>query len=374
MPIHFNSSRWDEIRRTYELWWNRKLDRPLMNIKIFDAYTPDRPPPKAPLLGQGNCHDFSMSAEEVIDAIDYQLQKIEYLGDSFPCFNLDVFGPGILSAFCGAQLDNSSGRVWFFAESHLPIEEIHIKYDRENRWVKRIKDIYRAGNERWKGQVLMGMLDLGGNLDIAAIFRTSEELLTDLYDNPEEVLRLCTEIQAAWHEAYQDFNSLLRPVNPGYSDWDGLYSATPSYVLQSDFSYMIGPGMFARFVLPSIERDCELLDHTIYHLDGVGQIPHLDMLLDIENLDAVQWVYGVNAWAYGDGKPSAPHWIDLYKRIEAAGKGIHVLGSADDFFAVYEEVKNYLYYRADFSQKDRRTAEKLAAAGNESPRGGLPRV
>jgi 5-methyltetrahydrofolate--homocysteine methyltransferase len=359
MPIHFDPSRWDEIRRTHELWWNRTLDRPLMNIKILDAYVPDRPPPKAPFPGQGNCHDFSVSPEEVVDAVDYQLQRIEYLGDSFPYFNFDIFGPGILSAFCGSKLDNTSGRVWFFTESHPPIEEIHLKYDRENRWVTRIKDIYRAGNERWKGRVLMGMPDLGANLDIAAIFRSSEALLTDLYDSPEEVLRLCGEIQTAWHEAYRDFDALLRPVNPGCSDWDGLYSAAPSYVLQSDFSYMIGPEMFERFVLPSIRRDCELLEHTIYHLDGVGQIPHLDKLLALEDLDAVQWVYG-------EGKPAARHWIDLYKRIETAGKGIHVVGGADDFFAVYDQVKQYLYYNAGFLQKDRGTAEKLAAAGKST--------
>jgi 5-methyltetrahydrofolate--homocysteine methyltransferase len=357
MPIHFDPSRWEELRRIYDLWWNRRLDRPLMNIKILDAYTPDRPPPKVPLLGQANCHDLSIPAEEVVDAVDYHLQKIEYLGDSFPYFNFDAFGPGVLSAFCGAVLDNSSGRVWFSAEPHPPIEEIHIKYDRENKWAKRIRDIYRAGNERWKGQVLMGMPDLGGNLDIAAVFRTSEELLTDLYDSPEEVLRLCAEIQTAWYEAYRDFNSLLLPVNPGCSDWSGLYSAGPSYVLQSDFSYMIGPDMFERFVLPSLQRDCELLDHTIYHLDGVGQIPHLDMLLGLENLDAVQWVYGA-------GQPTAPHWIDLYKRIEAAGKGIQVVGDADDFFAVYGQVKNHLYYNAGFSLKERAVAEKLAEMGN----------
>jgi 5-methyltetrahydrofolate--homocysteine methyltransferase len=326
-----------------------------MNIKISDAYTPDRNEPRAPLLSQAVCNDLSIPAEDIVDAIDYQLQKIEYLGDSFPYFNFDAFGPGVVSAFCGAVLDNSSGRVWFSAESLLPIEEIHVAYDPENKWAKRIKDIYRAGNEKWKGQVLLGIPDMGGILDIAAIFRTSEELLMDLYDSPDEVLRLCAEIQTAWHEAYRDLASV--PGNPGYSDWDGLYSATPCYVLQSDFSYMISPGMFETFALPYLEKDCDILDHTIYHLDGMGQIPHLDKLLSIENLDAVQWVYG-------DGKPAAPHWLDLYKQIEAAKKGIHVIGSADDFLAVYSQVKNYLYYNAAFLQKDRPAAEKLLAAAS----------
>jgi 5-methyltetrahydrofolate--homocysteine methyltransferase len=352
MPIHFDASRWDAIRETYDLWWNRKLERPLLNIQIPNAYIPDVPFPKAPFLDQANCDDFGYSPEEIIEAVDYHLQKAEFLGDSFPYFNLSVFGPGVLAALCGAILDNSSGRVWFSVDRVLPIEEIHVKYNPENKWAKRIKDIYRAGNTKWKGQVIMGMPDLGGNLDVAATFRSSERLLIDLCDNPEEVLRLCKEVEAAWYDAYWDFHSVLAASSPGFSDWDGLYSATPSYVLQSDFSYMIGPDMFRTFALPFLKKDCETLDHTIYHLDGVGEIPHLDMLLSIDELDAVQWVFG-------DGKPGPTHWIDLYKRIEKAGKGIHVTGGADDFIEVHSQVKQSLYYKGSFANKDRAKADKL---------------
>jgi 5-methyltetrahydrofolate--homocysteine methyltransferase len=356
VSIHFDPSRWDEIRNTYDLWWNHKLDRPLMNIRIIDAYESDRPKPKAPLLSQENCNDFSISPEDIIDGIDYYLEHMKFLGDAYPHFNFDVFGPGILSAFCGAVLDNSSGQVWFSVGTKKPIEETFVKYDYENKWVRRIKDIYAAGMEKWKGQVLLGMPDLGGILDVAAVFRTTEGLLTDLLDSPAEVIRLCTEIQTAWYEAYEDLSSALRPVNPGYSDWSLLYSETPTYILQSDFSYMISPAMFDEFILPFLKKDCETLGHSIYHLDGVGQILHLDSLLSLENLDAVQWIYGA-------GKPTARHWIDLYKRIEAVNKGIQVIGDEDDFMAVYSAVKKNLYYIGHFTQNDHVSAEKLAALG-----------
>jgi 5-methyltetrahydrofolate--homocysteine methyltransferase len=356
MPVHFDLSRWDEIRKTYNLWWNHKLDRPLMNIKIIDAYEPDRLEPRAPLLSQENCHDLSISPENIINGIDYHLQGMRFLGDSYPSFNFDVFGPGVLAAFCGAQLDNSTGRVWFFTDTQKPVEETFVMYNRENKWVKRIKDIYAAGMEKWKGQVLLGMPDLGGILDIAAIFRTTEGLLMDLLDNPEEVIRLCSEIQTAWYEAYRDLNSVLQPVNPGYSDWSLLYSETPTYILQSDFSYMISPAMFNEFTLPFLKKDCGVLDHSIYHLDGVGQIPHLDSLCSIEDLDAIQWIYG-------SGKSTARHWIDLYQRIETANKGIQVVGDMDDFMAVYSVIKKNLYYSGYFTQNEHAAAEKAAAVG-----------
>ena len=76
------------------------------------------------------------------------------------------------------------------------------------------------------------------------------------------------------------------------------------------------------------------------------------MLLSIDKLNAIQWVYG-------DGKPGAGHWIDTYKSIEESGKGIHVLGNPDKFLEVYSQVKKGLFYSHWFSQKDREAAQKI---------------
>lgn len=339
--IHFSEERWAKIRKTYDAWWNGTLTRPLIKSPVR-CYDPGRPAPKAPLLAQDNCHDFSYTPEEIVDALDYELSQFEFMGDAFPVINFDSFGPGVLAAFCGAKLDNSSGRVWFFPEENLPIDKIHIQYDPENPWVKRIKAIYKAGLDRWEGNVLLGMPDLGGVMDVIATFRGSEELLIDLYDAPEEVHRLREETYTAWMEAYHDLEKTLAG-NPGYSDWDGLYSQTPSYVLQSDFCYMIGTSMFDEFVLPDIEKACRDLDHTIYHLDGIGELKHLDHLLALPELHAVQWVYG-------DGQPGARHWIEVYQKIAAANKGIHMIGGREDLEIIQKAVPNGRFYSI-FSEK-----------------------
>ena len=43
------------------------------------------------------------------------------------------------------------------------------------------------------------------------------------------------------------------------------------------------------------------------------------MLLALPRLKAVQWVYG-------DGKPSARHWMEVYQKIARAGKRNFVIG------------------------------------------------
>jgi 5-methyltetrahydrofolate--homocysteine methyltransferase len=316
MPINFTPERWQIIKHTYDAWWRGELERPIIPV-ILRGRDPGRPKPAAPLLTQATCADFSWSADELVDRIDYELASYTFLGDAYPWVNLDCFGPGVLAAMIGARLDNSSGRVWFWPPADLPIQEIHLVFDPENRWLKRIKEICNAAMKRWQGQVLVGMADLGGNLDIVATFGTTEKLLMDLIDNPEEVERLTWEAHTCWHQAYASINDVLQSINPGYSDWSGIFSDRPSYMLQCDISYMISPKMFGRFVLPELQATCKRLPRSFYHLDGVGQIPHLDQLLSIPELDGVQWIHG-------DGKPDCSHWPELYQKIHAAGKRIQL--------------------------------------------------
>ncbi len=316
MPIDFNKERWVSIRESYGKWWAGTLDRPIVPV-VLEGVEPGRRCPSTPLLTQATCADLSIPATDLVDRIDYELSKQKYLGDAFPFVNLDSFGPGVVAAFLGARLDNSTGRVWYHADPMVPIQALHFEYNPDNQWLIRVQEICQAAMERWQGQVLVGMPDLGGVLDILSTFRPSEQLLFDLYDHPKEIKRLTWEIHDLWFRFYQAINEVLQPVNPGFSDWAKIYSSTPSYVPQCDFSYMIGPDMFREFVLPELSATCHRLDHTIYHLDGVGELPHLDAILEIEALDAVQWVPG-------DGKPDQSHWPDLYRRFHDAGKNTQV--------------------------------------------------
>ena len=352
MAVHFTPEQMEQTAHAHERWWKGELDRPLMKVIVSDAY--DAPACSIPVLSQRNCSDFSISPEEVIDGLDNWLSRQEFLGDAFPMVNFDAFGPGVLAAFCGARLDNSSGGVWFFPKEELEIEEIHVKYDPQNEYVQRIKAIYRAGLEKWNGSVIMGLPDLGGVMDVAATFRGSENLLMDLYDCPEEVERLNAEIQQAWYEAYEDFMQVLKPQKYN-TNWAGILSKDPSYVIQCDFSYMIGNPMFKDFVLETLRKDTKCLTNTIYHLDGIGELNHLDDILSLKDLNAVQWVFG-------DGKPPAECWLDVYRRILAAGKQIQICGTPESYLKVIAELHGTPYAAHWLSKKEMALAQQLVEA------------
>jgi 5-methyltetrahydrofolate--homocysteine methyltransferase len=176
-----------------------------------------------------------------------------------------------------------------------------------------MKDIYKTAIERWQGNVQLDMTDLGGNLDIVSTFRPAEKLLLDLYDHPDEVKRLLWEAHHAWHVAFNDLSELLKPTNPGHTAWASIFSDEPYYMLQCDFCYMIGPDMFDEFVKPELDATCKLVSRPFYHLDGPGQIPHLDSLLQIPELKGIQWVPG-------SGSKSESEWPEIHRKIRDADK------------------------------------------------------
>ena len=313
----FDSSAWDRVRRTAQQWWDGKLGRPLVQVRLAGVDA-GRVEPGLPGRGFTAFYGMDVSAEAIVDRWDYELGTVLYLGDAFPTA-WPNFGPGVLACGLGAEMRLGKDTVWFHPASEQDIESLTFAFDPSNDRMRRIESIVRAACERWQGRVQVGSTDLGGNLDILSTFRPSERLLLDLYDHPDHVKRLTWEAHRAWWEAFEHFDNMLRPVNPGYTTWAPVYSKTPFYMLQCDFCYMIGPDMFDEFVKPELAASAARLGHAFYHLDGPGELPHLDSLLDIDALDGVQWVSG-------DGQPGLDAWPEVYRSIHRAGKRIHLYG------------------------------------------------
>ena len=326
MAIDFGPGRWQRIRQTYEAFWQGTLTRPVVPVRLAGR-DPSRRCPDAPPLNQGMALDFSIPAEAIADRMAYELSCYTYLGDAFPVVNFDAFGPGALAALCGATPRlSATGNIWFQAPER-PLKELHIQLDTGCAYAQRMAEVYGALLRRFQGQVLLTMVDLGGTMDLVACMRGSQNLLLDLYDAPEEVLRLREEAHQAWWQAYDFINGILQPRNPGYSDWSQLFYPQPGYILQCDFAYMIGPDMFQEYVLEELRRSTERLSHSFYHLDGVGQLPHLDALLSLPRLQGIQWVPG-------DGQPPQRDWPEVYRKVSAAGARVQLIHGRDNLEAI----------------------------------------
>jgi hypothetical protein len=319
MPaLNFNEQDWERVERDTMAWWAGELDRPLVWLAATDP------------LPQGKPHRFlsnyplDMPVEELIDLYEPFLEATRYYADAFPWWWIN-FGPGIVAGFLGSDVHSvttPSETVWFTPSTTVTIEALDLEYDPENLWWKRVQALTAAIVERYEGQLAVSHTDLGGNLDILASFRESEGVLFDLIDHPEHVERLVARITELWLRYYEELDALVRPACRGTSCWTPIWSTGKTYMLQSDFSYMISPAMFERFVLPDLIACCGFLDHGFYHLDGKGQIPHLDMLLSMSRLRGIQWIPG-------DGQPPPDKWLSLLQRIRDGGKLCQVFVSPE---------------------------------------------
>jgi hypothetical protein len=329
MDIDFDTAGWDRIRETSARWWAGELKRPLLYITRKDR-DPGRQEPALPWKKYAAAYDFSVSAEAIIDRFDYEISRLRFFGDAFPHF-WPNFGAGVIAAFLGAHLESREETCWFLPDRRQEAGEIEFRFDPENTWYRRVSDLCLAAMGCWDGMVQVAMTDLGGNLDIISTFRPGEQLLLDLYDHPEDIKWLTWKANEVWWSYFDALNTMLRPVNPGYTSWTPIFSNAPFYMLQCDFCYMIGPDMFDEFAKPELAASCRRLDHPFYHLDGPGQLAHLDSILSIPELKGVQWIPGAGAL-------DITRWPEVFTKIRDAGKFIQFFGDIRDLDVIIEQL------------------------------------
>ncbi|MBN1264947.1 MAG: hypothetical protein JXA25_05595 [Anaerolineales bacterium] len=311
MKGSFSAQDWERIRRDWGRWWHFDLDRPMVVIERLDGY--DIAPELIPeIVPHAIEIPLETTPEQTVKFYDDMISRTRYYGDAFPRWYPD-FGPGIVAAFLGAEPSVVDHSVWYEPEAGLSICDLQPRFDPKNPWWQRVLALTETAAAHWKQDVVVGYVDLGGNLDILTSLLNSEELLLGLIQQPDEVLRVTSRITEAWLACFNRLDAVISPAGAGSTAWAQMWAPGSFYMLQSDFSIMISPQMFEQYVLPDIAACSERMDHAFYHLDGPGAIRHLDMLLSLDSLQGIQWIPGA-------GAPPPEKWLPELKRIRDAGK------------------------------------------------------
>jgi hypothetical protein len=101
--------------------------------------------------------------------------------------------------------------------------------------------------------------------------------------------------------------------------------------MQCDLSVMISPPAFDRYIFPEIKNQSKWLEYPLYHFDGMEQRRHLDKLLSIKELKAIQWTCV-------EGQPPVLEFIPALKKIQEAGKGIVILVKPGEVEPLLEQI------------------------------------
>jgi hypothetical protein len=307
LPPHL----WANTKEIWTTWWSGELERPLVVFFPPEFKQNKKKLPAYPGWGESA---IAMPLDRILSDQQALLQAANFPGDGWPRFWPD-FGPGVVAAFLGATLHAAPDTVWFGEPPYPPLEAIDLRYNPDNIWWQRVLMLTRAAVARWGAAVQVAYTDLGGNLDVLASLRGTQNLLYDMMDQPELVAEKAAQLTPIMQRYFLELERVIADGSDenGRSAWAQIWAPGPTYMLQSDISYMISPEMFAQFVLPDLESWCDFLAYPFYHLDGKGQIRHLEMLLGIEKLRGIQWIPG-------DGAPPPEAWLPLLKRIRDGGK------------------------------------------------------
>jgi len=320
---------WDKTQQRFAGWLaGEAFARPLIQVTAPRRGTTG----SSSWTGWNFVHD-PEHPEKAIEAFEQRCRITYFGGEAFPNLWINM-GPGCLAAYLDCEPLILPGTVWF-REANLSWDEIlQVQLDPENEWWRRTRDFTHLACQYGAGKFFVGVTDLNAVLNVIAFLRGNERLLVDLIENPNQVKQACQHILDLWFACYDELLGITRRCGEGCSTWMGLWFPGRGSDVQCDFSAMISPAMFEEFVVPHLQEQCRRLDHSIYHWDGPGQIPHLDLLLDIPELDGIQWVPGA-----GNPPVGSPKWFDLYKRIQAKGKLLVLQGMArQDVQRVLEEL------------------------------------
>jgi hypothetical protein len=100
-------------------------------------------------------------------------------------------------------------------------------------------------------------------------------------------------------------------------------------VSECDFHVLIGPQQFERLFLPDIARRAATAGRAAFHLDGPDATRHIDALLDVPEIQAIQFTPGA-------GTPSALVWVDMFRKIQQKNRSLLVFCPADEVLPLCE--------------------------------------
>ncbi len=255
--------------------------------------------------------------QTVLSRVEAQTEATIFYGDALP-YHFVNLGPGALAAFMGCRSVLQSNTIWQepLIEDWASAPPLVLHED-SPMW-QTAQALTRGSVSAAQGRWITSFTDIGGAMDITSYFRTPEKLCFDLIEHPAEVQKAEAAILKVWFQVYDCLELLVQAFWGGACAWNGLWHAGRTYTPQCDFSCMIGPPMFKQFVLPILQRQAAALDVVTYHLDGPGAIRHLDALLTVPNLRAIQWIPG-------DGQSYlVSDWLDLYRNILDGGRNIQM--------------------------------------------------
>ena len=301
----------EETKQRYINWWNHKG----IILNMWEHFQ-EGVQPHAEIMPPAPAKDLSQKwfdPQWRAEYLDWYVAHSSLKADILPVANTQL-GPGSLAAILGGVFEGGEDTIWIHPNPDFTVE---IVFNPEHpNWILH-KELLKACKAKANGHYFVGMPDLMEGLDVLAALKGTDRVLLDTVMQPEILEQQMQQINDIYFKVFDELYDIIREGDEMAFCYFSSWAPGKMSKLQSDISTMISQDDYRRFVQPFIREQCQKIDYTLYHLDGVGAMHHLPALLEIEELNAIQWTPGV-----GEPQGGSPKWYDLYKKILAGGKSV----------------------------------------------------
>ena len=301
----------EETKQRYINWWNHKG----IILNMWEHFQ-EGVQPHAEIVPPAPAKDLSQKwfdPQWRAEYLDWYVAHSSLKADILPVANTQL-GPGSLAAILGGVFEGGEDTIWIHPNPDFT-DEIVFNPEHPN-WILH-KELLKACKAKANGHYFVGMPDLMEGLDVLAALKGTDRVLLDTVMQPEILEQQMQQINDIYFKVLDELYDIIREGDEMAFCYFSSWAPGKMSKLQSDISTMISQDDYRRFVQPFIREQCQKIDYTLYHLDGVGAMHHLPALLEIEELNAIQWTPGV-----GEPQGGSPKWYDLYKKILAGGKSV----------------------------------------------------
>ncbi|MEX0777905.1 MAG: hypothetical protein WD042_19560 [Phycisphaeraceae bacterium] len=297
----------------FEAWWHgRVLDRPPVTIYVKPAV--DR---RRVAKSHATLRDRWLDVDYQLDRFEAEYEASTYLAETFPIFFPNI-GPEICATVFGCELEFSEHSSWAQPIASSCRQILDIEPNLDNQYWNTIRQLTQRSLARGKGRWITAITDLHTNGDLLASLLDPQELCVEMADDAASVRAACDYVTRSFGLMYDDLWAPIAATGSPCTSWTRTMHQGRYYPVSCDFLCMISPEMARDAIMPSIIEETRFLERSIFHLDGPNALKHLDALLAIPTLHAVQWLYGA-------GSEPASRWIDVYQRIQAGGKSLQLI-------------------------------------------------
>ena len=146
------------------------------------------------------------------------MEHTYYAGDAFPLVSLNLGPAGHAGFVKNMKWSYEPSTIWFtpFMRDELMPEKI--LFDRQSFLFQKTLEHARYFCRECRGEYMVSMPDLAGNLDVLAALRGSQELLVDFLTEDEDTIRDCLKrIQGMWEAGLEETYKIVKECDQGGS-------------------------------------------------------------------------------------------------------------------------------------------------------------